>query len=171
MSERTLWIALHVHADAAWQDDFYPSDLPDAWRPIYLGNEVRCVLTAARHLADTGDEHIEAWVEALEAGLQTLIDDDPDALPEALTVDDVVPLIWDEIPRLSLFARTGHSAGSGLVVASVITEEAPHPAELRRWIEAALEIDKSASIVLLFDGRAAVQAAQQARTIATFMGW
>lgn len=171
MSDRDLQIAIQLGPDSPWADDFFPADLPKEWRPVYLGNELRCVLTSASYLANADEEELDSWLEATEAGLTTLFDDDPERLPAALQNAGLMRMTWDEQSWESTFTQVGETIDDATVVMMIQADTAPDPKQARDWIETALESEASASIVLVFTGPAAIQAAQQAQTVAGFMDW
>ncbi|MCP5143126.1 MAG: hypothetical protein H6980_12335 [Gammaproteobacteria bacterium] len=171
MSKRDLKIAVRFSPDCAWADDFFPPDMPESWRPVYLGNELRCALTSAAYLADVDAEELAAWREAIEAGLTLLFDDDPDLLPAALHEAGAQRMTWDEHSWEETFAQIGETIDDATVVVLIDAEAAPDPKQTREWIETALEYEGSAHIVIVFDGPAAMQAAKQAQTVSGFMDW
>lgn len=172
MSHRQLWIAAHVRPDAPWQQNFYPDDLPPEWRPIYLGNELPCVLLSGSNGEDNGPETLDGWLDAFETGLRAIVTEDANLADLAIPDEALLAKIaWDPVTANPLFKRTGRSPDTNLIAVLVDVDDIPDPARTRKLIETTLEIEPNASIALVFDGPAAMQHAQQARTVAAFMGW
>lgn len=164
-----LLIAVRYQTQSAWAAGFFPPDLPPAWQPIYLGNEIRAVLTRAEELnAASDEERRDAWLEAIEAGLKVFLEPSSVPLAEAFHDAAIQRIEWDA-ESSSLFTDRGRADGLQLLLLD--TAQAPEPARTRSYLDAALEIDAATTIVLTFDGIAGLDTARQARTLATFMGW
>jgi len=69
-SHTDITVAARGWSYPAWNDSFYPDDLPEDWQLAYYSNEFRAVMVPAAEFANVDPLEVERWVEDVVEGFE-----------------------------------------------------------------------------------------------------
>ena len=106
MSETThrIQIGAYGWSHAAWQDDFYPHELPEDWQLGYYGNEFPVIMVPAAYWQQPGPAQIEAALEDCAESLQVVYEA-PLVLQADTPVAEAVSLVHDLVEQIGALAQ------------------------------------------------------------------
>ncbi len=80
---------------AAWQQGYYPPDLPPDWRLSYFGNDFRQVMVPRDDWRDRTDQELRAWHEDVGDGFLFLLE----AGCSSTRVEEALMRRWLDLPE------------------------------------------------------------------------
>jgi hypothetical protein len=100
-AEYTVMVGASGWEFSAWDERFYPEDLPEDWRLGYYSNEFPVVLLPASRLAEAGPDEVEEWLEETNAQFRFVLQLDlaPDTALEAKLAELHPKLLAVIVPR------------------------------------------------------------------------
>ena len=127
-----LYLGARDWQHPAWQDSYYPEDLPAEWRLAYYANEYRAVLVPAARWGAAGAQGWAQWLEDTDTEFRFVLEWGPvqDAATVLAVFGERLSGLWLPAgvaapPALSHLALGGPGLGGAGARVSVLAPAAP----------------------------------------------